>query len=413
MNDVNERLSLFRELVTCTHNLTFSAYNSKYENIFCNNDMAGALYIFLAIDELQTLEQLPSLNAIYPVDFNENPRPVICTNSLGMFWISECEFQNHILQKIHVVGPVFTTDYSLQNISKRIDELHLPFIMKKDFLQFVEALPVIPLVHMHEYGCMLHYCLYLEKISISDLRYQKKQDFSSPSETARDSLAPEQTYLATKNVLDMVENGNLEYQKSMNRLASMGYLVNDSDDFLRQSKNAMITLNALCCHAAIRGGLPPATAYLISDHYLQGIEDSTTISVLSELSKMMLPDYTQRVHRLKCLNSSISPGIQAVCDRIAMNPETVPDTCTLAESLGYSESYFSRKFHQETGVTVKDYILQEKTEKAKTLLKTTAMSISAISEKLGFCSLSYFGKQFKKLTGMSPGEYREQRSASS
>lgn len=408
MNQINKRLSLFRELITCTHNLTFSTFNRKFENIYCNHDHFGPLFILLAIDELQSLNQLASLAGTYPVPSLEHPRPTVCTNSFGMLWISECEYHNGYLSRIHVLGPVFTTDYSLRKISQRIDELHLSVPMKKDFLQFVEALPVIPLIHMHEYACMLHYCLYQEKISVSDFTYQSAETISHSSDPVPTSVAPEQTYLATKNLLDMVESGNLEYQNSMNRLASLGYLSNNSEDFLRQAKTAVITFTALCCHAAIRGGLPSATAYLLSDRYLECVEDCKTVSGISEINKAMLQDYIQRVHRIKSLDSTVSPGIQSVCDRFAMSPEITPDIPALAAELGYSESYFSRKFHQETGFTVKEYLLEQKIEKAKTLLKTTNMNVIGISEALGFCSPSYFGKLFKKSTGLSPGDYRAQ-----
>lgn len=43
MNTTDERLSLFRELATCTQNLTFSIYNSEFVNIYCNNEIENAL----------------------------------------------------------------------------------------------------------------------------------------------------------------------------------------------------------------------------------------------------------------------------------------------------------------------------------------------------------------------------------
>ena len=106
------------------------------------------------------------------------------------------------------------------------------------------------------------------------------------------------------------------------------------------------------------------------------------------------------------MDSSISPQIKSVCDRLALSPEMKPDIKTLAEQFGYSEYYFSRKFHEETAMTLNQYLMKQKIEKAKLMLKNTSLSIQDITDKLNFCSPSYFGKQFRQETGMTPLEYR-------
>ncbi len=55
------------------------------------------------------------------------------------------------------------------------------------------------------------------------------------------------------------------------------------------------------------------------------------------------------------------------------------------------------------GDWIDDYILLE----AKALLKSTNMTIQQISDELNFPSQSFFGKYFKRLTGVSPKEYRK------
>lgn len=80
----------------------------------------------------------------------------------------------------------------------------------------------------------------------------------------------------------------------------------------------------------------------------------------------------------------------------------------LQSSAGYSEYYFSRKFKQEMGCTLTEYIMREKIDSAKVLLSSTSMSIMEISIELSFNSRSYFSDTFQKNTGISPGEYRKQ-----
>ena len=79
----------------------------------------------------------------------------------------------------------------------------------------------------------------------------------------------------------------------------------------------------------------------------------------------------------------------------------------MAEEFYLSRPYLSSKFKQETGETLSGFILKEKTEEAKRLLRYSDKSLSAISAYLGFSSHSHFARVFKKYAGLTPGEYRE------
>ena len=73
-----------------------------------------------------------------------------------------------------------------------------------------------------------------------------------------------------------------------------------------------------------------------------------------------------------------------------------------------SRRYLSTKFKKETGMTLSQYIQEQKIGKAKSLLKSTDRSILEIATYLGFSSQGYFQNVFKKLTGMTPKDYRNQ-----
>ena len=63
-------------------------------------------------------------------------------------------------------------------------------------------------------------------------------------------------------------------------------------------------------------------------------------------------------------------------------------------------------FKKTYGKTFSEYIWDFKLKKSQELLKHSNLKIHEISEKLGFESCAYFGKFFKKMTGMTPKEYR-------
>jgi len=73
-----------------------------------------------------------------------------------------------------------------------------------------------------------------------------------------------------------------------------------------------------------------------------------------------------------------------------------------------SKYYFCRKFKSIMGVTVMDYILKTRIAAAKKLLTTTDYSISDISSRCGFSSVSYFCQIFKSDTKITAMQYRKE-----
>lgn len=72
-----------------------------------------------------------------------------------------------------------------------------------------------------------------------------------------------------------------------------------------------------------------------------------------------------------------------------------------------SREYIARKFKQEYGVTLLDYLSRFRIEKAKLLLHNPHLRISQVAEMVGYQDEKYFSKVFKKLEGINPGEFRK------
>ena len=79
----------------------------------------------------------------------------------------------------------------------------------------------------------------------------------------------------------------------------------------------------------------------------------------------------------------------------------------LSDMLHVSSSYLSRIFLQKTGMNFVDFLTEVRIDKAKQLLQDFDLSISEITDRVGFTNAKYFGKVFKRECGVTPSLYRE------
>jgi AraC-like DNA-binding protein len=82
-----------------------------------------------------------------------------------------------------------------------------------------------------------------------------------------------------------------------------------------------------------------------------------------------------------------------------------------AEKLCLTPKYLSKIIKDNTGSSASEWIDSHVALEAKALLKSTNMTIQQISDELNFPSQSFFGKYFKRVTGMSPKSYRENKAS--
>lgn len=79
----------------------------------------------------------------------------------------------------------------------------------------------------------------------------------------------------------------------------------------------------------------------------------------------------------------------------------------IAESLSYSKNHIINVFKEKYQKTPYQYYMEEKIEIAKRFLRQTPCSISDVSANLSFSDPQYFSSCFKRITGVSPSEYRK------
>lgn len=79
----------------------------------------------------------------------------------------------------------------------------------------------------------------------------------------------------------------------------------------------------------------------------------------------------------------------------------------LAKVSGVSEAHFARCFKDAFGLPPHRYLLTRRIEKATALLRDTTLPVTDIAFQTGWSSLGTFGRTFRDITGLSPGDWRE------
>jgi len=79
----------------------------------------------------------------------------------------------------------------------------------------------------------------------------------------------------------------------------------------------------------------------------------------------------------------------------------------LSHHLHHDYSYLSNLFSAVEGITIEQYIINQKIEKVKELLMYHELSLSQIALQLGYSSTAHVSNQFKKLTGITPSAFKK------
>lgn len=78
----------------------------------------------------------------------------------------------------------------------------------------------------------------------------------------------------------------------------------------------------------------------------------------------------------------------------------------LADKIGHSYGYIANLFSEITYTSIANFVILQKTERAKQMISTNNLSFSEIAWKLNYSSLAHFSNQFKNATGLTPSAFQ-------
>lgn len=79
----------------------------------------------------------------------------------------------------------------------------------------------------------------------------------------------------------------------------------------------------------------------------------------------------------------------------------------ISEKLNYDYTYLSNLFSEVRGITIQQYIIVHKIERAKELILYDELNLTQISYKLHYSSVAHLSNQFKKVTGLTPSHFKK------
>ncbi len=139
----------------------------------------------------------------------------------------------------------------------------------------------------------------------------------------------------------------------------------------------------------------------------------------AELDARQLDEFRKRAEaigfelisdRKSRLIEGIRAGVIAYLGELG-GPERVKLSQYLSDRLFHDYSHLSNLFSSVEGVTIEQYFINQRIEKVKELIVYDEMSLTQIAHQLGFSSLAHLSRQFRKVTGQTPTQFKAQRDA--
>lgn len=175
-------------------------------------------------------------------------------------------------------------------------------------------------------------------------------------------------------------------------------------DHLRNLKNLLIcSVTSISTKVMRENNIDSEMVYSISDASIQMIEEAEREDELLEVGAAYCLTLCRYIHKR---NSRYHPLVRQAKEYVFKHFHEKIIIDAMAKQLGTSSTYLGRVFKKSENMTIHQFIMNEKMERGKNLLRYSDYDLQAISQYLGFASQSHFGKEFKRYTGETPADFR-------
>lgn len=280
-----------------------------------------------------------------------------------------------------------------------------------------EAAKKYPYCHKDEFAAIVSVIWNLmtgEKVSIGQLWDKNiKLDIPMEVELTKDIFELQEEgvshnpYSQELREQDSIRRGDVAaLQKSIDEVYS-GKLGELAGDVVRQTKNLAISVISCAARSAIKGGINPEFAFSMADTYIRNIEMNMDEPIkIEKATRKAEFAFAEEVSKLKSFKKD-NPLVNQVRDYVFCHIHEPIRVREIAEYVGVTPNYLSEQFSQAMGMTLKQYIIDEKITSSENLLKYSNYSLQEISSFCAFSSQSRFSVYFQRKNGITPAKYRK------
>ncbi len=209
-----------------------------------------------------------------------------------------------------------------------------------------------------------------------------------------------------RDLLHLIQTGDSkEARKVLNEI--LGAVFFNSGGKFDVVKARVLELLVLLSRAAVEGGADAEQIFGMNYTYLNEINHYSSVEGLAGWLARVIVRFSDLVFDLRDVKHA-----DAIYQTIQYINKNYAEKVTLdevASSVYLSPAYFSKIFKEEMKCNFNTYLNQVRINKSKNLLINSKFSLVEIAGMVGYEDQSYFTKVFKKMTGLSPGKYREKR----
>ena len=293
-----------------------------------------------------------------------------------------------------------------------MEQIHLDTIQQFNDYNGMETLhPLVSVIHVdnteHIKECMMHYgfyAIYLKENKGCKLSYGRTEyDFDEMTVT---SFAPGQVVTVEPNPeVPFAKYTGLAFHPDLLNRTSLGKQMSRYE-FFDYTSNEALHLSAQ--EVEIFKGV----LNMIEQELHHAIDKHTRELVVSHIELLLnycLRFYDRQFITREEINHSVVKKFLSLLDEYIVakaEREGLPTVAYFADKCCLSTGYFGTLVKTETGRTAKDLINDRIMGKAKELLASDTLSVTQISQRLGFEYPQHFVRFFKALTGMTPTQWR-------
>mgnify|MGYP002765138624 FL=1 len=206
-----------------------------------------------------------------------------------------------------------------------------------------------------------------------------------------------------------ISQGNFERAYAESRFFSTATLNRGTLDSRTSHRSYLYAANTSFRIVAQQVGVHPVYLDDISNLYVQKLANCISHNQLDKVYQEMIEAYCNLCREYP--NRKYSQNVQTIINYILINLSNDLTPQSIAAAVNFSPGYISHKFKEETGMTLVNYITQQRIRIAKQMLADTDMLIRDISSYIGIPDSNYFVKIFKKEVGLTPNAYRKKHTA--